>query len=135
MFENIAKQWREARGTRLKEELKDSVQRLNKLRGADAQRFGLALSGAYNQWLEKNGPVKESPESFRKQMAKELMVLAKERYGHDIGSSYAWAFLSFHVESSFLPGEDATFVHETTAKCVSEAHELVQKINNSGRKN
>ncbi len=52
--------------------------------------------GAYNYWLEKNGPVKRSPESFRKQMAREFVALAKERYGHDIGASYAWVFFSFH---------------------------------------
>jgi hypothetical protein len=61
-------------------------------------------------------------------MAKEAISRAKNCYGHDIGVSYAWAFLSFHLESSFLPGEDAEFVYQTTGLYMKEANERVQRM-------
>lgn len=131
MFQGVATLWREARGTRLKAELLDAIGRLSTLREADAERFGRGLSGAYNIWLEKNGPVKGCSESFRKQMAREFVNFAKERYGHDIGLSYAWILFSFHVESSFLPGEDAAFVHSLTKKYIITANEMTKNIGSS----
>ncbi len=130
MFENIARRWHEARGSQLKKELMDSVQQLNCLREPDAERFGRGLSQSYNYWVETNGPVKHSPENLRKYMANEAISRAKNCYDHDIGVSYAWAFLSFHLESSFLPGEDAEFVYETTGTYIAGADEICKQTAN-----
>jgi hypothetical protein len=45
---------------------------------------------------------------------------ARRRYEHDIGASYALEFLSYHIEASYLPGEDAEFVYNLTSRSISE---------------
>jgi len=131
MFENLAKRWQETRGTGLKAEFVDSVRRLNSLTKVDAERFGQGLSQSYRLWIEKNGPVKQSPESLRKPMTKEFILQARKCFRYDIGVSYALAFISFHLESSYLPGNDAAFVYETTGSYIAGAHELCKVMGKS----
>jgi len=45
---------------------------------------------------------------------------ARLRYASDIGASYALEFLSYHVEASYLPGEDARFVYNRTSQYICE---------------
>jgi hypothetical protein len=42
------------------------------------------------------------------------------RYERDIGTSYALEFLSYHIEASYLSGEDAAFVYNMTLQYISE---------------
>jgi hypothetical protein len=39
----------------------------------------------------------------------------RHRHEHDIGAAYALEFLSYHVETSYLPGEDAAFVYDVAS--------------------
>jgi hypothetical protein len=38
----------------------------------------------------------------------------------DIGAAYALEFLSYHIEASYLPGEDAAFVYDMTSYYISQ---------------
>jgi hypothetical protein len=40
---------------------------------------------------------------------------ARRRYEDDIGAAYALELLSYHVEASYLRGEDAAFVYDLTS--------------------
>ena len=60
-------------------------------------------------------------------MVKEMRSDARRRYEHDIGSAYALEFLSYHVEASYLPGEDAAFVYDLTSYYISEAGDAASK--------
>ena len=37
-------------------------------------------------------------------------------------------FLSYHVEASYLPGEDATFVYDLTSHYISQAGDAARKM-------
>jgi hypothetical protein len=128
MFESTRIRWREARAAKLKEEFVDASRRISAFSEETAERFGRALDHAFNHWVKNHGPVKECPEEFRKSAAKELKSMAKQRYSSDIGVSYAFAFFSFHIEASYLPGEDASFVYELTGQSISTVSELARKI-------
>jgi hypothetical protein len=49
-------------------------------------------------------------------------------YEHDNGAGYALEFLSYHVEASDLPGEDAAFVHDLTSHYISEAGDWARRV-------
>jgi len=57
---------------------------------------------------------------IRKFAVKEMRKDARRRYEHDIGASYALEFLSYHIEASYLPGEDAVFVYNLTSEYIAE---------------
>jgi hypothetical protein len=126
MFESMRTRWQEARGTRLKEEFLDASRRLNGFSEEDVERFGRTLDYCFRYWITKNGPVKDCLPEFRRIAAKELKSQAKQRYSSSIGASYGLAFLSFHVEASYLPGDDASSVYDMTAASISIAGELVK---------
>lgn len=127
MFENMRTAWQEARAARLKEEVLDASRRMNSFTEENAEHFGKALDYAFRHWIANHGPVTECTVEFRKSAAQELRSQAKRRYTSDIGASYGLAVLSFHVEASFLPGENASFIYNLTQMYISKASELVQK--------
>ena len=53
---------------------------------------------------------------------------ARRRYEHDIGAAYALEFLSYHVEASYLPGEDAAFVYDLTSYYISQAGDAARRM-------
>jgi hypothetical protein len=57
----------------------------------------------------------------RKHTVEEMRRDARGRYEHDIGAAYALEFLSYHVEASYLPGQDAAFVYDLTSYYISQA--------------
>jgi hypothetical protein len=128
MFENIRTLWQEARGTQLKKEFLDASRRLNGFPEESAEHFARSLDYLFRFWIEKHGPVMECPVGFRREAARELKNLAKERHDRDVGAAYGMAMFSFHVEASFLPGEDASFVYTLTGVAISAARETVQKF-------
>ena len=58
---------------------------------------------------------------------------ARRRYEHDIGAAYALEFLSYHVEASYLPGEDAAFVYDLTSYYISEAGDAARRVRDEPR--
>jgi hypothetical protein len=127
MFGTIRTRWQEARAARLREEFLDASRRINSFTEENAAHFASALNYAFRYWVDKHGPVKECAIELRRSAVKELQSLAKRRYHSDIGVSYGLATFSFHVEASFLPGEDASVVFDLTALAISNASELVKK--------
>jgi hypothetical protein len=127
MFKNIRTRWQEARGAHLKEEFLDVSRRMNGFTEEHAKHFGLALDSAFRFWIKNHGLVKDTAIKFRKSSAKELRTQATGRYDKDIGASYALAVFSFHVESSYLPGEDANFVYDKTTYTISLCSGLVAR--------
>jgi hypothetical protein len=128
MFENIQRRWQEARAARLKEEILDASRRMNSFTEENSEHFAKTLDYASRHWVTNHGPVTECALEFRKSAVKELQSQAKAHYTSDIGRSYGLAVFSFHVEASFLPGEDARFVYDLTAHTISKASEFVQKM-------
>jgi hypothetical protein len=64
--------------------------------------------------------VKECEIRLRKRAVKEMRSDARRRYEHDMGAAYAIEFLSYLIEASYLPGEDATFVYDMTSCYISQ---------------
>jgi hypothetical protein len=128
MLENIRTRWQEARAARLKEEFLDAFRRVNSFTEENAEHFGRTLDYAFRYWIANHGPVRECAKEFRRSAVKELKSQAKQRYNSDVGASYGLAVFSFHVEASFLPGDDASFVYDLTTRAISEASALCQKI-------
>jgi hypothetical protein len=71
-------------------------------------------------WVRRFGPVKECDMRTRKFSVQQMRNDARRCYERDIGASYALEFLSYHVEASYLSGEDATFVYKMTLQYISE---------------
>jgi hypothetical protein len=128
MFENMRMRWHEARAARLKEEYLDASRRTNGFTEENSEHFFKTLDYASRYWVAHHGPVKECSIEFRKSAAKELKARAKRHLTSNIGNAYGLAVFSFHVEASFLPGEDASFVYDLTALTISKASGLVQKV-------
>ena len=97
-------------------------------RSRASQRFGRGLNYLFNDWIERFGPVKDCDVRIRKRTVKEMRRDARRRYEHDIGAAYALEFLSYHVEASYLPGEDAAFVYDLTSHYISEAGDAARRI-------
>jgi hypothetical protein len=128
MLENIRTRWQKARAASLREEFLDASRRMNSFTEENAEHFARTLDYAFRYWITEHGPVKECSIEFRRSAVKELQSQAKQRYNSDIGAGYGLAVFSFHVEASFLPGEDGSFVYDLTTLAISKASELVQKF-------
>ncbi len=118
MFENLKARWQEARGTRLKRQFENAVRWADDLGEDQAERFGHGLNFLFNDWVRRFGPVKDCDVRTRKFSVKEMKSDARRRYERDIGASYALEFLAFHIEASYLPGEDAASVYNLTSQYV-----------------
>ena len=81
-----------------------------------AERFSHGLNFLFNDWVKRFGPVKDCDVRTRKFSVREMRTDARRRYEHDIGASYALEFLAFHIEASYLPGEDAASVYDLTSQ-------------------
>lgn len=98
---------------------------MNSFSEENSEHFAKTLDYAFRHWVTNHGPVNECAIEFRRSAVKELKSQAKQHYTNDIGRSYGLAVFSFHVEASFLLGEDASFVYDLTAHTISKASELV----------
>jgi hypothetical protein len=121
MFGPLRTRWGQARGARLKRQLENASLYVRDLGDEQAERFGRGLNYLFNDWVERFGPVKDCELRIRKHTVKEMRKDARCRYEHDIGAAYALEFLSYHIEASYLPGEDAAFVYDLTCHYISQA--------------
>jgi hypothetical protein len=120
MFGNLKARWRQARGTQLKRQFENATRWVDDLGDEQAERFGRGLNYLFVDWVKRFGPVKDCDARTRKFAVRQMRNDARRRYERDIGASYALEFLSYHIEASYLPGEDATFVYNMTLRYVSE---------------
>jgi hypothetical protein len=120
MLGNLRTRRQAARGARLKRQFENATLWINDLWEEQAERFGRGLNFLFNDWVERFGPVKDCDAQTRKFTVKEMRSDARRRYEHDIGASYALEFLSYHIEASYLPGEDAATVYDLTSQRISE---------------
>ncbi|HEY3620859.1 MAG TPA: hypothetical protein VGL12_00385 [Roseiarcus sp.] len=118
--------WREARGTQLKRRFENASLYVRDLGDEQAERFRRGLNYLFNDWVERFGPVKDCEVRTRKHTVKEMKRDARRRYEDDIGAAYALEFLSYHVEASYLLGEDAAFVYDLTSHYISEADDAAR---------
>jgi hypothetical protein len=128
MLGYLSTRWREARGTHLRRRFENASRYARDLGGEQAERFGRGLNYLFNDWVERFGPVKDCEVRIRKHTVKEMRKDARRRYEHDIGAAYALQFLSYHVEASYLPGEDAAFVYDLTAYYISQAGDAAPRM-------
>jgi hypothetical protein len=127
MLGNIRTLWQETRATRLKEEFLDMMRRTNAFTEETAEHFGKTIDYAFKHWIANHGPVKECPIEFRKSAAKELKAQAKQRYSTDLGASYGLTLFAAHIEASYLPGDDASFVYDLTTHAISVAQKIASE--------
>jgi hypothetical protein len=127
MLERLRTRWREAQGTRLRRQFENASLYVRDLRDEQADRFGRGLNYLFNDWVERFGQVKGCEVRTREQTVKAMRRNARRRYEHDIGAAYALEFLSYHIEASYLPGEDAAFVYDLTSYYISHAGDAAQK--------
>ena len=120
MFETLTARLGQARGAQLKRKFENATLWVNDLGGEQAERFGRGLNYLFMDWVRRFGPVKESDARTRKFAVRQMRNDARRRYERDIGASYALEFLSYHIEASHLPGEDAAFVYNATLQYISE---------------
>jgi hypothetical protein len=128
MLGRLRTRWREAQGTRLKHRLENACLYVRDLGDEQAERFGRGLNYLFNDWVERFGPVKDCEVGARKHTVKEMKRDARRRYEHDIGAAFALEFLSYHVEASYLPGEDAAFVYDLTSHYISQAGDAARRM-------
>jgi hypothetical protein len=120
MFGNLKAGWRQARGAKLRRRFENAARWADDLGDEQAERFGRGLNYLFNDWVRRFGPVKDCDVRTRKFAVTQMKKDARRRYEHDIGASYALEFLSYHIEASCLPGEDAAFVYSLTSRYISE---------------
>jgi hypothetical protein len=120
MFGKLKVRWGQARGARLKRQFENATRWINDLGDEQAERFGGGLNYLFNDWVERFGPVKDCDVRTRRFTVKKMRNDARRRYQNDIGASYALEFLSYHIEASYLWGEDAAFVYNLTSRTISE---------------
>jgi hypothetical protein len=120
MFGNLKARWLEARGAELRRRFENATRWADGLGDEQAERFGRALNYLFIDWVKRFGTVKDCDVATRKFTVREMKRDARLRYEQDIGASYALEFLSYHIEASYLPGEDAAFVYDLTSQYVSE---------------
>ncbi len=127
MFGRLIAHMREARGTDLKRQFENASLHLRDLGDEQAERFGRGLNHLFNDWVDRFGPVKDCEVPIRKRAVKEMRTDARRRYEHDMGAAYAIEFLSYHIEASYLPGEDAAFVYDMTSYYISQNADAARK--------
>jgi hypothetical protein len=118
--ENLKVRWGQACGTQLRRRLENATRWANDLGDEQAERFSRGLNHLFNDWVERFGPVNDCDVPTRKFAVRQMKRDARRRYERDIGASYALEFLSYHIEASYLPGEDAAFVYNLTSEYISE---------------
>jgi len=120
MFENLKDRWRQARGAQLKRQFENATRWADDLGDEQAERFGRGLNYLFVDWVKRFGPVKDCDVRTRKFAVRRMRNDARRRYERDIGASYALEFLSYHIEASYLPGEDAASVYNLTSQYIFE---------------
>jgi hypothetical protein len=128
MLGHLIRGWRQGRATRLKRQFENASLYVRDLGDDQAERFGRGLNFLFNDWVERFGPLNECEVRIRKHTVKEMRRDARRRYQDDIGAAYALEFLSYHVEASCLPGEDAAFVYDLTAYYISQASDAARRM-------
>ena len=128
MLRHLMTRWEQARAAQLKRQFENASLYIRDLADEQAERFGRGLNYLFNDWVERFGPVRDCDVRIRKHTVKEMRRDARRRYEHDIGAAYALEFLSYHVEASYLPGEDAAFVYDLTSHYILEAGEAARRM-------
>jgi hypothetical protein len=120
MLGKLRARWLRARGAQLKRRFENATRWVDDLGDEQAERFGRGLNYLFVDWVRRFGPVKDCDVKTRIFTVREMRRNARLRYEQDIGASYALEFLSYHIEASYLPGDDAAFVYNLTSQYVSE---------------
>jgi hypothetical protein len=128
MLGHFPTRWGQARGTQLRRQLENASLYVRDLGDEQAERFGRGLNYLSNDWVERFGPVKDCEIRIRKRTVKEMKRDARRRYERDIGAAYALEFLSYHIEASYLPGDDAAFVYDLTSYYISQVGEAARAM-------
>jgi hypothetical protein len=86
------------------------------------------LTYLFNDWIVRFGPVKDCGVHIRQRTIRKMRSDARRRYERDMGAAYALEFLSYHIEASYLPGEDTAFVYDLTAHYISQAGDAGRRM-------
>jgi hypothetical protein len=135
MLERLRTRWREARGTRLRRQFENASLYIRDLGDEQAERFGRGLNYLFHDWVERFGPVKDCEVRVRQRTVEDIRRDARLRYERDIGAAYALEFLSYHIEASYLPGEDAAFVYDLTSHYISQANDAARRLRDKPTQN
>jgi hypothetical protein len=128
MLRRLRTRWGQARAAQLRRKFENATLYVRDLGDEQAERFGRGLNYLFNDWVERFGPVKDSEVRIRKHTVKEMRKDARRRYEDDIAASFALEFLSYHVEASYLPGDDAAFVYDLSSYYISEGGDAARRM-------
>lgn len=129
MFSTIKRRWKEARGEELKKELNDAITRLDSLPEEVNSRAMNTLATSYRYLTTEAGPFENVANEGKMNLSKMLSSKARKEFKMNLGRGYGLALLSMHLESSCLPGEDAKFVHDSTAHFLAIALDAEEELN------
>jgi hypothetical protein len=111
--------WRQARGNVMRKEFEDVMIRI---RGANEPAMH-AFFNNVDQTIEAlRGAYGPAPAADRKTLLREARKSASTMWdGGDWPSSLGLAISCLNVESKYVPGEDAAYVHRETEKIIRDA--------------
>jgi len=73
-------------------------------------------------------PVRDVEISLRKVAVKEFKSVARQRFETDIGSCFGYSLIRMHLESSYLPGDDADTVFHLSGLSISGYIDLGRRL-------
>lgn len=128
MFGGLKRQWREARAKVLRGEFEDAVARLQGLALEVNTRAAATMAAAFRTVQSRYGNLENVSNDGKRQIAKEILRAAKEKFTLDLGAAYGLALTSMHIECQALPGDDARFVQLATTDILKTALEVADQV-------
>jgi hypothetical protein len=121
MLASFGPRSKEARAHELRLELEDVLKRLPRLDDEAGLALSHHLAETAREARETYGPFETIAAETKVEIARRLILQAKERFDQDPAQAYACFILSALYEADGLPGEDAAFVKTTCAEYVLAA--------------
>ena len=127
MFSAIANLWRGARGSVLRKEVIDGLDKLS-LSHVDVQALcAITFLDALKSVQQEFGSINNLSNDRRRALAKRFNTLARQTFDDNVGGAYALFLVSAYLEASALPGEDA----ENALAMVTQYHRQAQALHSA----
>jgi hypothetical protein len=122
MFSAITNLWRDARGSVLKKEVVDALDRLLQSH-ADVQALAvITFLAALKSTEQEYGSINNLSNDRRRAIAKGFKNVARGAFDSNVGGGYGLFLVSAYIEASALPGRDA----ESALAMLTQYHRRAQ---------
>ena len=126
MFSAIADLWRGARGSVLKTEVIDGLDKLHRSH-VDVQAISaITFLDALKSVQQEYGPVNNLPNDRRRALAEKFNFAARKVFDNNVGGAYGLFLVSAYLEASASLGQDA----ETALSLVTQYYRQAQAFQN-----